>query len=85
MVALLRLRPHSSLTLLVDLDVDYVRPTADGTVFGILLSSARRCIDRYHDFFATRIARIARLASHGDDSTRMIADSSYRILKIIFV
>ncbi len=73
--ALLRLSPHSSLTLLVDLDVNDVRPTADGAVLDILLSSARRCIDGYHDFFAAGIAHIARIAAHGEDSTRTMADA----------
>ena len=75
LVALLRLRPHPGLTLLVDLDVDYVRPTADGTVFDILLSSARRCIDWYHNFFAAAVAHIARIAAHGYDSIRTMADA----------
>ena len=73
--ALLRLSPHSSLTLLVDLDVNDVRPTADGTVFDILLCRARRCIDWYHNFFAAAVAHIARIAAHGNDSSRTMADA----------
>ncbi len=84
LVALLRLRPHSSLTLLVDLDVNDVRPTADGTVFDILLSRARRRIDGYHDFFTAAITQIARIAPHDDDSTRTMADARHRISKSMF-
>jgi len=73
--ALFRLRPHSRLTLLVDLDVNDVRPTADGTVFDILLCRARRCIDWYHNFFAAAVAHIARIAAHGNDSIRTMADT----------
>ncbi len=75
LVALLRLRPHPGLPTLVDLDVNHVRPTADGAVFDILLGRARRCIDGYHDFFTAAIAHIARIAAHGDDSTRAMADT----------
>ena len=75
MLALLHLRPHPSLPTLVDFDVNYVRPTADGTVLDILLGSARRGIDGYHDFFTAAIAHIARIAFHGDDSTRTMADA----------
>ncbi len=46
-VALFRFRPHPSLPILFDLDVNHVRPTADGTVLDILLGSARRCIDGF--------------------------------------
>ncbi len=73
--ALFRLRPHSRLTLLVDLDVNYICPTADGTVLDILLDRARRRIDGYHDFFTAAIAHIARIAAHGDDSTKTMADA----------
>ena len=75
MVALLRLRPHPGLPSVVKLDVDYVRPTADGAVLDILLGGARRCIDWYHNFFAAAVAHIARIAAHGDDSTRTMADA----------
>ncbi len=75
MPALFRLRPHSRLTLLVDLDVNYICPTADGTVLDILLRRARRCIDGYHDFLAAGIAHIARIAAHGGDSTRAMVDA----------
>lgn len=75
LLALLRLRPHDSLPTLVDLDVNYVRPTADGVVLDILLGRARRCIDGYYDFFAAGIADIARIAPHGDDSNRTMAET----------
>ncbi len=75
MVALFRLRPHPGLPTLIDLDVNDVRPTADGTVFNILLGRARRCIDAYHNFFAAGIAHIARIAAHGNDSSRTMTDA----------
>ncbi len=75
LVALLRLRPHPRLSSVVKLNVDYVRPTADGTVLDIFLGSARRGIDGDHDFFAAGLTHIARIAAHGDDSTRTIADT----------
>ncbi len=81
LVALLRLRPHPGLPTLVDLDVNHVRPTADGTVFDILLCRARRCIDWYHNFFAAAVAHIARIAAHGNDSTRPMADARHGISK----
>ena len=73
LLALLRLRPHPCLSSVAKLDVNDVRPTADGTVLDILLGSACRCIDWYHDFFATGIAHIARIASHVGDSTNTMA------------
>ena len=75
LVALLRLRPHPSLPTLIDLDVNDVRPTADWTVLDILLGNARRCIEGYHNFFAESIAQIARIAAHGDDPTKTMADA----------
>ena len=52
-----------------------VRPTADGTVLDILLGSARRRINGYHDFFAAAVAHIARIAAHGGDSTNTMANA----------
>ena len=75
LVALLRLRPHPRLPTLIDLDVNHVRPTADGTVLDIFLRSARRCIDWYHNFFAAAVAHIARIAAHGNDSSRTMTDA----------
>ncbi len=75
LLALLRLRPHDSLPTLVDLDVNYVRPTADGAVLDILLCRARRRIDWYHNFFAAAVAHIARIAAHGNDSSRTMTDA----------
>ena len=75
LLALLRLRPHPSLPTLIDLDVNHVRPTADGTVLDIFLRSARRCIDWYHNFFAAAVAHIARIAAHGNDSSRTMTDA----------
>jgi len=60
---------------MVERDMNYVRPTADGAVLDILLCRARRRIDGYHDYFAAGIAHIVRIAAHADDSIRMMADA----------
>ena len=73
--ALFRLRPHLRLTLLVKFDMNYVRPTTDWTVLDILLCRARRRIDWDHNFFAAAVAHIARIAAHGNDSSRAMTEA----------
>ena len=60
---------------MVKLDVNDALPTADGAVLDIFLSSPRRCIDGYHDFFPAGIAHVARIAAHGGDSTNTMANA----------
>ena len=61
--------------ILLDSNANHVWVTADGTVFDILLCRARRCIDWYHNFFAAAVAHIARIAAHGNDSSRTMTDA----------
>ena len=68
-IVLLRLRPHSRLFVLVNLDVNHVCTTADGAILHVLLPGARRPIDGDDDLLATCIAGVARFVNHRGDSS----------------
>jgi hypothetical protein len=46
---LLTFRPHPSVSIFVNLDVNQVRAAAHGTIFNVLLARACRNVDGHHD------------------------------------
>ena len=57
-------RPHSDITIIVNLDVDDIRTAAHRTIFDVLLARSRRHVDGHDDLFAARIADVSGFVIH---------------------
>ena len=62
--ALLPLRPHADVAVLVNSDVNDVRAAADRTILDIFLARPCREVDGHHDLLSAGIADVAGLVFH---------------------
>jgi hypothetical protein len=60
----LRFCPSSYLTAVVDLEVNYIRPTANWAILDILLVLSQRNVDRNDNLFATGTADVGCFVRH---------------------
>src|SRR5262245_32606211 len=81
---LLPFRPHPHVAVVIHLDVDDVRATADRAILDVLLLRPRRQVDGYDDLLAAGVADVAGLVLHrfppsppnGDRSSPAVSDEA---------